>query len=122
MAGVDPAAVHPTVQRIGLLGIYGAAADDAAERRLDVSGRAAETVVEVEVAEGGVEIVLPHQTNRPQTQPDAFGVGGGAAQNLRGLGQFVELALAFLLGVVLAARGARWGGLGVAALSQNRGR
>jgi len=92
----------------------------AAERRLDMSARAAEAVVEVEMAEGGIEVVDPHQADHPPAEPDAFGVAGRAADDLGGFGEFGGLALIFLgrgrvlgglaplalvLGVVVAALG-----------------
>jgi hypothetical protein len=46
-----------------------AEAGQAAERRLDMAAGAAEPVVEVEMAEGGVEVVAPHQaTTRGQAR------------------------------------------------------
>ena len=64
-----------------------------------MAGRTSETVVEVEVPEGGVEIVAPHQADHPPAKPDAFRVGGRPPQELGGLGKLVELPLAVLLGV-----------------------
>ena len=46
----------------------------ATERRLDMAGRTAETVVKIEMPEGGVEIVAPHQPDHPPAEPDAFRV------------------------------------------------
>ena len=60
---------------------------------------AAEPVVEIEVAEGGVEVVDPHQSHDATAEPDAFGVAGRAVDGLRGLGEFVGLALVFLGGI-----------------------
>src|SRR5262245_57919084 len=121
MVWINPTAMHAPVKCIRLLGIYGTATDDAAESRLNMPGRTAEAIVQVEVAEGRIEIVLPHQADDPPAQPDAFGVGCGSAQQLGGFRQLVELALAVLLGVCVAACRPR-GGFGVTALSQNRGR
>src|SRR5215510_6589314 len=90
-AGVDPAAMHPPVEGVGGLGIDIALPDDAAEGRLDVAGRAAEPVVQVEMAEGGIEIVAPEQADHPPAEPDAFRAAGGTAQKLLGLGKFVDL-------------------------------
>src|SRR5215470_1496040 len=88
---IDPAAVHPAVERVGGLGIDVALPHQATEGRLDVAGWTAEAVVEVEMAEGGVEIVAPEQADDPPAEPDAFRVGGGAAQKLLGFGEFVDL-------------------------------
>ncbi len=60
---------------------------------------AAETVVEIEVTKRGVEIVEPHQAHHAAAEPDAFGVSGRAVDGLRGLDEFVGLALIFLGGV-----------------------
>ena len=88
--------MHPPVQALGGLGIDVSLPDQAAEGRLDVAGRAAEPVVEVEMAEGGVEIVAPQQAHHPPAEPDAFRIGGGTAQELGGLGELVDLLLAVL--------------------------
>jgi hypothetical protein len=68
----------------------------AAERRLDVSTRAAEPVVEIEMAKGGVEIVEPHQADDAAAEPDAFGISGRAVDGLRSLQELVGLALIVL--------------------------
>ena len=65
----------------------------AAERRLDMAARAAEPVIEVEVAEGGIEVVAPHQHHDAATEPDAFGIAGRAVDRLLGLDKLVGLAL-----------------------------
>jgi len=78
----------------------------ATERRLDMAARAAEPVVEVEMAEGGIEVVAPHQDHDPAAEPDAFGVAGRAVDRLLGLNEFVGLALVVLGGI----RGRRIGG------------
>ena len=61
-----------------------------------MAARAAETVVEIEVTKGGVEIVKPHQAHHATTEPDAFGVSGRPANGLRSLDEFIGLALIFL--------------------------
>ena len=60
---------------------------------------ATETVIEIEMAEGGIKIVDPHQANHAATEPDAFGIAGRAVDGLRGFREFVGLALIFLGGV-----------------------
>ena len=60
---------------------------------------AAEAVVEIEVAEGGVEVVPPHQADHAPAEPDAFRIAGRAVDRLRGLDEFVGLALVVLGGV-----------------------
>jgi len=70
----------------------------AAKRRLDVSAGTTEAVVEIEVAKGGIEVVAPYQADHAAAEPDAFGVAGGPADDLGGLGQLGGLALVFLVG------------------------
>lgn len=103
--------MNATVQRLGDLGIdLGTEAGQAAERGLDVTAGAAETVVEVEMAEGGIEVIPPHQPYHAPAEPDAFGVTGRAVDNLGGLGEFVGAALA-LSGVLGGSVGGLGGGL-----------
>jgi hypothetical protein len=66
----------------------------AAERRLHMAAGAAEAVVEIEMTEGGIEIVIVHQQNDASAEPDAFGIAGRAAiERLGGLDELVGLAL-----------------------------
>ena len=60
---------------------------------------AAEPVVEIEMAKGGVEVVAPHQADHAAAEPDAFRVAGRAVDGLRGLDEFVGLALIVLGGI-----------------------
>jgi len=69
---------------------------------------AAKTVVEVEVTKGGVEIVKPHQAHHTTAEPDAFGVSGRSVDGLRGLDEFIGLALIFLGRVGGLGRIRRW--------------
>ena len=73
-----------------------AKAGQAAEGRLDMAAGAAEAVVEIEVAEGGIEVVPPHQAHHAAAEPDAFRVSGRAVDGLRRLDEFVGLALIVL--------------------------
>ncbi len=67
----------------------------AAERRLHMTARTAEAVVEVEVAEGGVEIVAPHQHDDAAAEPYAFRIAGGAIDDLGRFDEFVGALLTF---------------------------
>src|SRR5437870_1264535 len=109
--------MNPPAQGLGSLGIDVSLPDDAAEGRLDVATRAAEPVVQVEMAEGSVEIVAPKQAHNPPTQPDAFREGGRTAQQLGSFGKLVGL-----LWPVLGVAGllALLGGLGIDALGLRR--
>ena len=82
-------------------------AGQATEGSLDVAARAAEPVIEVEVAERGIEVVDPDQLNDAAAEPDAFRVSGGAVNGLSGFRELVDLALVVLrdIGRVLAGLG-----------------
>ena len=87
------------VKRVRDLGIdLPAKPGQAAERRLDMPAGTAETVVQIEVTKGGVEIVEPHQAHDPATEPDAFGVSRGAIDDLGGFDELVGLVLVGFLG------------------------
>jgi hypothetical protein len=66
---------------------------------LNVTARAAKTIVQVEVAKGGIEVIPPHQANHTPSEPDTFRVAGRAIDGLGGFGEFVGLALVILGGV-----------------------
>jgi len=105
--------VDAAVERIGDLGIdLATKSGQTAERRLDVAAGAAETVVEIEMAERGVEVVEPHQTYDAAAEPDAFGVSGRAVEGLGGFDEFVGLALV-VLGRIARLRRIAVGGLGL---------
>ena len=96
---IDQASQYPAVQAVGGLGIDGVGVQDkAAERRLDMAARAAKTVVEIEVPEGGIEIVAPEQADHPPAEPHAFRIAGRSVNRMLRLGIFVDL-LGFLGGV-----------------------
>src|SRR4051812_5379359 len=69
---VDPAGMNASTQAFRGFGIDGAKAHETPERRLNVSSRTAKTVVQIEMAERGIEIVAPHQYNNAAAEPDAF--------------------------------------------------
>ena len=84
----------------------------APERRLNVAAGAAEPVVKIEMAEGGVEIVAPHQHHHAAAEPDAFRISGRAIDGLRRLDEFVGLALAVFGRIGRGGRACR-GGFGL---------
>lgn len=87
------------VERVRDLGVdLTAKPGQATERRLDMPGGAAETVIQIEVTKSGVEIVEPHQADDPAAEPDAFGVSGGAIDDLGRFGELVGLVLVGFLG------------------------
>ena len=114
---IDPAGVDAAVQGLGDLGIDGCTeSDHTTERRLDVAAGASESLIEIEVTERGVEIVSPHQADNTPAKPDAFGVSGRAVNRLRGLYEFVGLALTVLGDVSGGLLGGRILGAAIAAL------
>lgn len=68
--------------------------DQTAECRLHMTAGAAESVVEIEVTERGVEIVAPHQHHDAAAKPDAFGIASRTIDRLGRLDEFVRLLLA----------------------------
>ena len=79
---VDPARFNPPVQAVGSLRINaGFMLDQTAKRGLDMTGRTAEAIVKIEMAERCVDIVAPDQTDRAPAEPDAFGIARGAANH-----------------------------------------
>jgi hypothetical protein len=97
---IDPAGVDTAVERFGHFWVNLAAeAGEAAKGSLDVAARAAKAIIEIEMAEGGVQIVAPHQAHHSPAKPNAFGVARRPVYDLCGFGKFVGLALVLLGGV-----------------------
>lgn len=69
--------------------------DQAAERCLHMTAGAAESVVEIEVTERGVEIVAPHQHHDAAAKPDTLRIAGRTIDGLSCLDEFVGFLLAF---------------------------
>ncbi len=88
--------MDPPIQGLLGLGIDVSLPDKATEGGLDMRAGAAETIVQVEMAEGGIEIVAPEERNHTPAKPDAFRVSGRPGQQPRRLGDLVDLFLAFL--------------------------
>ena len=76
-----------------------AKAGETPESRLDVTARAAETIVQIEVTKGGIEVIPPHQANHAPSEPNTFRVTSRTINGLGGLGEFIGLALVVLGGV-----------------------
>jgi hypothetical protein len=68
-----------------------------------VEARAAEPVVQIDVALGGIQIVLRHQCHGELAQMDAFGIGGRAGERAGDVGDVGCLAFVGL-GVLLLGR------------------
>src|SRR5262245_6667154 len=101
-AWVEPAGAHAISDLLGGLLVDLTLPHDAAEGGLDVTGRATKSIVEVEMAESGIEIVARKQGHHPPAEPKALRIGCRSAQKFFGFDIFVELFLA-----ILAFRG-RW--------------
>jgi hypothetical protein len=113
---IDPTGMHPAIEAIGSFRIDRIGVQDqTAERRLDVSAGAAKTVVQIEMAERGIEVIAPEQTDDPAAQPNAFWIAGRSIENALGFGEFVDF-LGFFGSVGgrrgLLIRRLRFGGLG----------
>jgi len=68
----------------------------AAEGRLNVAAGATEPVIQVEMPEGGIKIVAPHQADHAPAEPDTFRVPARAVEDLRSLAEFVGFPLILL--------------------------
>jgi hypothetical protein len=91
--------MDPAIEAIGGFGIDRIGMQyQTTERRLDMSGRTAEPVVQIEMAEGGIEVVAPEQADDPPAEPNAFGIAGRPIENALGLGEFVDF-LGFFGGI-----------------------
>ena len=113
--------MHPSVEALGRFRVdIGALANDAAECRLDMGAGTTETVVKVEVAEGGVHVIPPHQSDHPAAEPDAFGIAGRPVYQTASFGKFVDLALRVFGGIGGLGGGGLIAALGVAALGESR--
>lgn len=60
---------------------------------------ATESLVKIEMAERGIKVVAPHQTDHAPAEPDTFRISCGAVDRLRSFHELVGLALAVLGGV-----------------------
>src|SRR6478609_11954271 len=91
--------MDPAVKGFLNLGIDVSLAHQAAKGGLNMGAGAAETVVEIEVAESRVQVVAPKEANHPAAKPDTFRITGWAGQNTGGLCYFVDLFLGLFGGV-----------------------
>jgi hypothetical protein len=78
----------------------------AAKGGLDVPARAAEAIIEVDMAKRRIEVIDPDQLHHPPPEPDAFGIAGWAVDGLRRFNELVGLALIFLgrIGCIVGGR------------------
>lgn len=92
--------------------------DKAAERRLDMAGRAAKTVVQIEMAESGLEIVAPEQAHHPTAEPHAFGIAGRTGDLVLDFGVLVDRLRRLLPSRDFLVRGFGVGGLGLSRMTK----
>src|SRR5258708_11726492 len=69
--GMQPAGLHPRVETVRLW-VDRALPDQAAKGGLDMGARAPEAVVQLDMAEGGVHVVLRQEPDHPPADPGAF--------------------------------------------------
>ena len=86
--------MDPGIESFGGLRVDGPLAHDAPERLLDMGAGAGESVIEIEMAEGGIKVVAPEQADDPTAEPDAFWAAGGTGDQAGGFGEFIRAALA----------------------------
>ncbi len=99
------------IERVGrllVLLVDIALAHDAAETDLNMLAGAAESIVQFEVTERGVEVVLPHQADRTLAEPDAFAPGSWAGHDAARLGCLVGTTRGVLSGLRLAGLDRLW--------------
>lgn len=117
---VNPAGVDATVQGLSNLGVNRRTeADQASERRLDMAARAAKPVVEIEVPEGGIEVIAPHQSHHAAAKPNALRIAGRAVDSLGCFREFVDFTLTVLGNVGWGLFGRLFLSLGVTALGRS---
>lgn len=94
---IDPAGLNAPLKGFGHLGIdCRAEPHHAAERGLDVTAGATESLVKIKMAERGIKVVAPHQADHAPAEPDTFRVSCRAVDRLRSFHELVGLALAVL--------------------------
>jgi hypothetical protein len=69
---------------------------ETAERHLDMPARAAETIIQIEMAKGCIEIITPEQADNAAAEPDAFRLPRPALDQALGLSELIDLALPLL--------------------------
>jgi hypothetical protein len=95
--GINPAGVNTAVQRLGNFRIdLGTEPGQAPEGCLDVTAGTAETIINIQMPQSGINVVAPHQAHHAAAKPDAFRVSGRATDSLGRFGEFVGLALIVL--------------------------
>jgi hypothetical protein len=91
--------MNPSVQAFRRLWINVALSHNAPERGLNMLAGASKTIVQIEMAKRGVEIVAPKQSDHTAAEPDTFRVAGRTADLRRRFGEFIDPALRVFRGI-----------------------
>lgn len=110
--------MHAGVERVRGLWIDAALPDHAAESLLQMGGWAAKSVVKVEVAEGGIEVVAPEEAHDPSSEPHAFWITRWTGDLPAGFSELVSSPLLLLPAFSCLSRAGRR--FGVAGLGGGR--
>ena len=108
---IYPARMDPSIKAVGGFGIdHVGMQNKAPERHLDMAAWAAEAVIELKVAKGGVQIVAPKQADDAPPKPDAFRIAGWAAYGALRFSKLVDF-MGLLRAVFGGVLGALLGGV-----------
>jgi hypothetical protein len=86
--------MNAAAQRIGFFGVDRSESDQTTECRLDVATRASEAIVEIEMTEGRIQVIAPHQNDHATAEPDAFRISRRTVDDACGFDEFVGFARA----------------------------
>ncbi len=115
---INPARLDPAIQAVGGLRIDAALVQDqTAKRRLNMTSRTAKSVIKIEMAERGVDVVAPEQADHAPAKPDAFGVPRRAGNRALDRGVFVGRLRCRWLSLT----GCLFDGLSIWSLGEGRG-
>jgi hypothetical protein len=117
--------MDPGAQTLGRFRIDSALSHNASERGLNMLPRAAETIVQIEMAERSIKIIPPQKIDDSAAEPDALRITGRPADLRGGFGELIGPFLGILVGIAgLAGLWCLVARLGIAALGKgpDRGR
>ena len=95
-------------EAFGRLGIRISDPHDATERRLDLTWRAAEPVIQLHMPEGCIEIITVKESDGAPAKPNAFRLTGRTVQQLGRFGNLIHLLGVFRLARRLTLIAAFW--------------
>jgi hypothetical protein len=79
--------------------------DDTGKGSLDMGTGTAKSIVEVEMAEGGIHVIPPQQADDAAPEPNAFRVAGRSLDQSSGFGKLVGSSQNFFGGICNLRRG-----------------